>query len=148
MKHLLRPDYLQLLTYPNTLKPILRLNPSLLLISSKYTNLTHLYSIDNKRKTSKINSCNIYELDKYNKPNIKMEEWNTSIFQKDYQYKILDITDLDFNWNHFNPDTLVNKNKEYLDEIYTELNDMCKHFEIKEKLDGYHIKHGLFIFFN
>ncbi len=145
MKHLLRPDYLQLLIYPNTLKPILRLNPSLLLISSKYTNLTHLYSIDNKRKTSKINSCHIYELNQYN---VKIEEYNTNTFQKDQQYKILDITDLDFNWNYFNPDKLMNKNKEYLDEIHTELNHMCKHFEINEKLDGYHIKHKLFLFFD
>ena len=97
---------------------------------------------------SKKKPTNQDELDKYNKPNIKIEEWSTTILQKDHQYKILDITDIDYNWNYFNVDKLVNKNKEYLDEIDTDLNNMCKHFEIKEKVDGYQIKHGLFIFFN
>ncbi len=126
--------------------PILRLNPSLLVINSVTSYFRESQRITNKDKTGKLSYMTISQLNhKFAqsidyRDKIAVLEFNSVKYDK----IILDISDLDYNYYHIK-DTYGER--EDIDLIFNEFMKIKKEFDITQKVDGYLLSYNKYIFF-
>jgi hypothetical protein len=127
--------------------PIIRLNPSLLIINSVTSYFRDIQTINNKSKTGKLTHMSIAQLNHKFVPSsvdftdkIKMLEFNSVKYDK----MILDISDLDFEYRHIKD---IYDEHEHIDLIFDECMKIKKEFNIDQKVDGYLIGYNKYMFF-
>jgi hypothetical protein len=81
MKNFVQHLSLKQIVYPNSSKSILRLNPSLLVVSKQHNTFSLYNIIRNKYKTGKISELYIYSIEKKNSEYYKEYNYN-SIYEQ------------------------------------------------------------------
>lgn len=143
MKNFVQHLSLKQLVYPNSSKSILRLNPSLLVVSKQHNTFSLYNIIRNKYKTGKISELYIYSIEKKNSEYYKEYNYN-SIYEQymnnyeevDIGFKILDLTHLDYSFRWIKEKC---NHEEDIDSICKELKDIKDYYELNSEIDGYSI---------